>query len=115
LKKYGGQNVSADFGKPQGYEETGSVSSAIPGVGFTAQTSTAPNHTYEMEKDATGEVGHRGFVTDAQSMTAVLFDFATHPEYRAMVKREFDTIKALHGEYVEDLKRVYVTPKVPEP
>jgi metal-dependent amidase/aminoacylase/carboxypeptidase family protein len=115
LKKYGGQNVSADFGKPQGYEETGSVSSAIPGVGFTAQTSTAPNHTYEMEKDALGEVGHRGFVTDAQAMAAVLFDFATHPEYRATVKREFDTIKALHGEYIQDLKRVYVTPKVPEP
>ncbi len=115
LKKYGGQNVAVDFGKPQGYEETGSVSSAIPGVGFTAQTSTAPNHTYEMEKDALGDVGHRGFVTDAEAMTAVLFDFATHSDYRAMVKREFETIKALHGEYVEDLKRVYVTPKVPDP
>jgi len=115
MKKYGAKNVSPTFGKPQGYEETGSVSSAIPGVGFSAQTSTAPNHTYEMEADALAPIGHNGFVTDAQSMAALLFDFATHPDYRATVKREFDTIRALHAEYLEDLKKVYVVPKVPEP
>lgn len=115
LKKYGGQNVQPEPGKPQGYEETGSVSSAIPGAEFTAMTSTAPNHTYEMEQDALGPVGHRGFVTDAQAMTALLFDFATHADYRAAVKREFGTIKGLHTEYVTDLKKVYTVPKVPEP
>jgi amidohydrolase len=115
LKKYGGQNALPEPGKPQGYEETGSVSSAIPGIGFSAKTSNAPNHTYEMEQDALGPVGHQGFVTDAQAMTALLFDFATRPDYRAMVKREFDTIRALHAEYVNDLTKVYVEPKVVTP
>ncbi|MDB4899578.1 MAG: hypothetical protein JWN53_1386 [Gemmatimonadetes bacterium] len=115
MKKYGGTNVQAEPGKPQGYEETGSVSSAIPGLGFSAQTSRAPNHTYEMEADALTEVGHKGFVVDAQAMTALLFDFATRPDYRAVVKREFDGIKALFGEYQAALVKTYVAPKVPDP
>ena len=112
MKKYGATGVLPEPGKPQGYEETGSVSSNIPGVGFSAKSSNAPNHTYEMEADALGEVGHQGFVVDAQAMAALLFDFATHPEYRAAVKREFEAIKGLHGEYLEALRRVYVMPKV---
>src|SRR5258706_5938897 len=96
MKKFGATNVLAEPGKPQGYEETGSVSSAIPGLGFSAQTSNAPNHTYEMEQDALAPVGHQGFTVDAQAMAALLFDFATRPDYRATVKREFETIRALH-------------------
>ncbi|HEX3865969.1 MAG TPA: peptidase dimerization domain-containing protein [Gemmatimonadaceae bacterium] len=115
MKKYGAQGALPEPGKPQGYEETGSVSSAIPGIGFSAKTSNAPNHTYEMEQDALGPVGHQGFVVDAQAMAALLFDFATHADYRATVQREFKTIQALHGEYLEDLKRTYVVPKVAEP
>jgi amidohydrolase len=115
MKKYGGTNVQPEPGKPQGYEETGSVSSAIPGLGFSAQTSHAPNHTYEMESDALAEVGHTGFVVDAKAMTALLYDFATHADYRAAVKREFDGIHALFGEYQAALGKVYVVPKVPEP
>jgi metal-dependent amidase/aminoacylase/carboxypeptidase family protein len=115
LKKYGGQNVQPEPGKPQGYEETGSVSSAVPGGEFSAMTSTAPNHTYEMLADATSPIGHRGFVTDAQAMAALLYDFATRADYRAIVKHEFDTIRGLHTEYLEDLKKVYGLPKVPEP
>ena len=115
MKKYGATGVMPEPGKPQGYEETGSVSSAVPGVGFSAKSSNAPNHTYEMEQDALGPVGHQGFTIDAQSMAALLFDFATRADYRATVKREFDTIRALHGEYVDDLKKVYVVPKVVEP
>ena len=65
-----------------------------------------------MEADALTEVGHQGFVVDAQSMAALLFDFATRPDYRAAVKREFETIKGLHTEYLDALRRVYVTPKV---
>ena len=107
--------MAPEPGKPQGYEETGSVSSAIPGVGFSAKTSNAPNHTYEMEQDALAAVGHQGFMVDAQAMAALLFDFATRPDYRATVKREFETIRALHAEYVEALKKTYVVPKVPEP
>ncbi|PYP67640.1 MAG: hypothetical protein DMD26_04035 [Gemmatimonadetes bacterium] len=112
MKKYGATGVLPEAGKPQGYEETGSVSSNIPGVGFSAKSSNAPNHTYEMEADALTEVGHQGFVVDAQAMAALLFDFATHPEYRAAVKREFETIKGLHTEYLDALRRVYVVPKV---
>ena len=84
-------------------------------MGFAAHTSNAANHTYEMEADALTEVGHQGFVVDAQAMAALLFDFATHADYRAAVKREFDGIKALFGEYQEALKMVYGTPKVPDP
>ena len=114
-KKYGAAGVLPEPGKPQGYEETGSVSSAIPGVGFSAKTSNAPNHTYEMEQDALGAVGHQGFTVDAQAMAALLFDFATHAEFRATVKREFQTIKSLHEEYLAALRKVYVVPKVAEP
>jgi amidohydrolase len=115
MKKYGATGIAPEPGKPQGYEETGSVSSAIPGIGFSAKTSNAPNHTYEMEQDALGPVGHQGFVVDAQAMAALLFDFATRADYRATVKREFDTMRALHGQYLEDLKKTYVVPKVAEP
>ena len=115
MKKYGATNVIPEPGKPQGYEETGSVSSAIPGFGFAAQTSFAPNHTYEMESDALADVGHRGFTVDAQAMTALLFDFATRADYRVAVKKEFDGIKALFGEYQAALRTTYVVPKVPAP
>ncbi len=115
MKQFGATNVAAAPGKPQGYEETGSVSSAIPGIGFAAQTSTYANHTYEMETDALAEIGHHGFVVDAESMAALLFDFETHPDYRAAVKREFDGIHALFGEYQEALQKVYPRPNVPDP
>jgi len=60
-------------------------------------------------------VGHKGFMIDAEAMSALLFDFATRPDYRAAVKKEFDGIKALFGEYQEALRKVYVVPKVPDP
>lgn len=112
MKKFGATNVQPEPGKPQGYEETGSVSRDIPGTGFTAQSSTAPNHTYEMDQDNLKEIGHNGFTIDAEAMTAVLFDFATNPDYRAAVKKEFDGIKALFGEYQAALKKVYTVPKI---
>jgi amidohydrolase len=115
MKKFGATNVLAEPGKPQGFEETGSVSRDIPGASITAQSSTASNHTYEMDADNLTEVGHRGFTVDAQTMTALLFDFATHPEYRAAVRKEFDGIKALFGEYQAALKKVYGTPTVADP
>jgi hypothetical protein len=45
-------------------------------------------------------------------MAALLYDFATRADYRALVKKEFDTLKGLHGEYLDALRKVYVTPKV---
>lgn len=115
MKMYGAKKVQEEPGKPQGYEETGSVSSDIPGLGFSAYSSNFANHTYEMEADALTDVGHQGFQVDAQAMAALLFDFATHADYRAAVRREFEGIKALFGEYQEALKKTYTVPKVPEP
>jgi amidohydrolase len=115
MKKFGATNVLEQPGKPQGFEETGSVSRDIPGAGVTAQSSTASNHTYEMDADNLKEIGHKGFTIDAETMTAILFDFATHPELRTAVKKEFDGIKALFGEYQAALKKTYRTPVVPEP
>ena len=115
MKMYGAKKIAPEPGKPQGYEETGSVSSAIPGLGFTASSSNFGNHTYEMEADALTDIGHQGFLVDAQAMTAVLYDFVTHPDYRAAVKREFDGIKSLFAEYQEALRKVYTLPKVAEP
>ena len=56
--------------------------------------------------------GSPWILVDAQAMTAILFDFATHPDYRAAVKREFDSLKGLHDEYLDALRKVYVVPKV---
>ena len=115
MKTFGATAVVPEPGKPQGYEETGSVSRDIPGVGFSAQSSTAPNHTYEMDADNLKPIGHQGFTIDAQAMAALLVDFATHADYRAVVKKEFDGIKALFGEYQTALKKVYAVPAVPDP
>jgi metal-dependent amidase/aminoacylase/carboxypeptidase family protein len=115
MKNFGATGVTETPGKPQGFEETGSVSRDIPGIGITAQTSTFSNHTYEMDADNLKEIGHKGFTVDAQAMTAVLFDFATHADYRAAVKKEFDGIKALFGEYQSALKKTYTVPTVPDP
>ncbi len=115
MKKYGATKIAEAPGKPQGYEETGSVSSEIPGVGFSAATSNWPNHTYEMEADALTDVGHHGFDVDAQAMTALLYDFLTKPEYRGQVKREFDGIHRMFEEYKTSLVKVYPKPNVPDP
>jgi len=115
MKKFGGTNVMDTPGKPQGFEETGTISSSIPGMGFTSQSSTAANHTYEMESDALAEIGHHGFTVDAESMAALLFDFETHPDYRGAVKHEFDGIRALFAQYQQDLQKAYAVPNVPDP
>ena len=115
LKHYGATKIQEAPGKPQGFDETGSVSSAVPGIGFSAFTSTGSYHTYEMEADALTDIGHKGFVADAQAMTALLYDFLTRPDYRAAVQKEFDGIRVLFDEYRESLKKVYGKPIVPEP
>jgi amidohydrolase len=114
-KQFGATNIQTEKGKPSGFEETGSISSVIPGLSVSAQSSTFANHTYEMETDALGTVGHNGFLVDAETMAAVLFSFATLPEYRAAVAREFAGLRALMGEYQSSLETVYTVPKVAEP
>ncbi len=115
MKQFGALKISETPGKPQGYEEAGSVSSAIPGLGFSAASSNAANHTYEMEADALTGIGHQAFVIDAESMAALLFDFAADGEYRTAVKREFEGIKALFGAYQQALRKAYDVPRVPDP
>jgi len=48
-------------------------------------------------------------------MTALLYDYATHAEYRDLVTREFDALKRLFGEYEDSLKMAYPVPNVQEP
>lgn len=115
MKMFGAKSVTPEPGKPQGYEETGSVSRVIPGLGFTAYSSNFANHTYGMEQDALTNIGHDAFVIDAESMAAVLYDFATHADYRDAVKREFSTIQKLFGQYISALEKTYRVPQVPEP
>lgn len=112
LKKFGSGNVLAEAQKPQGWEETGSVSRDIPGVGFSAYSSSGGFHTYEMETDALNEIGHTGFRFDAMGMAALLHDFATDAEFRARVKQEFSGTKALFADYVQALKKAYPVPVV---
>ena len=115
MKAFGATGVNPEPGKPQGFEETGSASRDIPGIGLSAQSSTFSNHTYEMDADNLKPIGHKGFSVDAQAMAAILFDFATQADYRAAVRKEFDGIKVLFGEYQAALKKVYTVPAVPEP
>ena len=115
LKQFGATGVDPDPERPQGYEETGAVAMEIPGAEVEAKSSNSPNHTYGMEADALNEVGHQGFLIDAQTMAAILYDFATHPEYRDAVKKEFTRIHALFGEYQDALRKSYPKPEVPEP
>lgn len=114
LKKFGSTQVLAEPQKPQGWEETGSVSRDIPGVGFSSHSSYGGFHTYEMEADAMAEVGHRGFRFDAMGMAALLHDFATDAEFRSRVKQEFAGTKALFADYVQALRKAYPVPAVPE-
>lgn len=115
MKKYGAGKVQETPGKPQGFEESGSVSRDVPGVGFSAYTSDWPNHTYEMDQDNLKPVGHEGFKVQAQAMAALLHDFATDAGYRAAVEKEFAGIKALFGEYLQALETVYQVPRVADP
>jgi len=115
MKQFGAGKVLDEPGKPQGFEESGSVSREIPGIGFAAYTSDWPNHTYEMEQDNLKPVGHDGFKVQAQAMAALLYDFATSEPYRAAVEKEFAGIKALFQEYLSALEKTYQVPKVADP
>lgn len=115
MRRYGATKVEPVPGRPLPYEETGAVATQIPGVGFTAHSSNGGYHTFEMEADALGEVGHHGFLVDAQAMAALLYDFATDAQYRATVKREFAGLQGLYADYLAALRTAYPLPTVPEP
>jgi len=114
-KRYGATAVQDKPAKPSGWEETGTVSTQIPGVGFSTQTSVSPYHTYEMLADTYTPLAHNGFIIDAESMTALLFDYDTKPAYRAVVKKEFAALQAEFAAYQDSLKSAYPLPNVPDP
>lgn len=115
MKQFGATGLQPEPGKPKGFEETGSVSSQIPGIGVSAKSSNFSNHTYGMEADALKDVGHQGFLVDAETMTAILYDYATHPELREAVNKEFTRIQGLFGEYQTALEKAYPKPEIAEP
>ena len=112
LRKFGASRLKEEPQKPQGWEETGSVSRDIPGVGLSAYTSSGGFHTYEMEADALNEIGHTGFRFDAMGMSALLHDFVTDADFRSRVKREFTATRALFSDYVNALGKAYPLPVV---
>jgi len=115
MKQFGATALLAEPQRPKGYEETGSVSSQIPGVGITAQSSTWPNHTYGMEQDALREIGHHGFLVDAKTMAAILYDFAHDASFRQAVRTEFRRLQQLYADYQKALEKAYPVPAVVEP
>ena len=48
-------------------------------------------------------------------MAALLFDFATRPEFRAAVEKEFAHTKAQFEAYLAALDKTYKVPTVPDP
>jgi amidohydrolase len=72
MKQFGASGLQPEPGKPKGFEETGSVSSQIAGIGVTAKSSNFSNHTYGMEADALKDIGHDGFMIDAKTMASIL-------------------------------------------
>jgi hypothetical protein len=115
MKMYGATGVDETHAKPMGYDETGTVSSQIPGIAVNTQSSNYANHTYGMLDDATKEIGHHGFLVDAETMAAVLYDFATHPELRDAVHTEFTGVQSLFGQYENALEKAYPKPEVNVP
>jgi amidohydrolase len=115
MVKLGATRVNAEPGGPIPYEETGTVATQIPGVGVTAFSSTGGYHTFEMEADALTDVGHHAFVIDAQTMTGILYSYATDAKYRATVTKEFTGLQGLYSDYLAALKNAYPLPNVQEP
>jgi amidohydrolase len=105
--KLGAPGLIPEKGRPAGYEETGWVSRDIPGVGITVRSSSYPNHTYGMLQDAFQEIGHHGFLLDAQIEAAILYDFLTQPDFRRKVQEEHRVLAGLQNRYEEELRRTY--------
>src|SRR5438477_632519 len=72
--------------------------------GVIPEGGIAPN---VVPDDTFADIGHKGFLLDAQIEAAVLFDFLTRPELRAAVSEEHQTLAGLQGQYLAALRRVY--------
>src|SRR3989454_3582099 len=115
MKKFGATKAQDQPGRPISFEETGTVATQIPGVGVTVHSSNGGYHTFEMEADALGEVGHRGVLVGAQTMAAGVYHFAIDAPHPAAGKRGFHGLKGLYSDYLAALRNAYPLPAVPEP
>jgi amidohydrolase len=109
----GAPGIVAEAGRPSGYEETGYVSRAVPGVGVTVYSSSAAGHSYIKEQDALKPVGHTGFLFDAKVMAGILYTFLTDPQFRQTVQTEHQTLAGLLDQYIADLKKAYANELAP--
>jgi amidohydrolase len=103
----GAPRVSPEPGRPSGYEETGFVARAVPGVGVTVYSSSAAGHSYIKAEDALKPVGHTGFLWDGKIMTAILYTFLTDAAFRQSVHVEHRSMAGLLDQYIEDLRKAY--------
>ena len=103
----GAPHIVAQPGRPSGYEETGVVSRAVPGVGVTVYSSSAAGHSYVKAEDALTPIGHTGFLFDAKVEAAILYTFLTDPRFREAVQAEHKALAGLLDQYVADLKKAY--------
>jgi len=109
----GAPGIVAEAGRPSGYEETGFVSRAIPGVGVTVYSSSAAGHSYIKAEDALKPVGHTGFLFDAKVMAAILYTFLTDAQFRQAVQVEHQTLAGLLDQYIADLRKAYANEVAP--
>ena len=85
MKKYGATGVRARAGKAAGLRGDGQRIERDPGRRVQREDVERARTTRTRWKpDALTAVGHQGFVVDAQAMAALLFDFATRADYRAV-------------------------------
>ncbi len=105
----GAPRINPEPSRPSGYEETGFVARAVPGVGVSVYSSSAAGHSYIKAEDALKPVGHTGFVFDAKIMAGILYTFLTDAAFRQAVQLEHQTLAGLLGQYIADLKQAYAS------
>ncbi|MGD2069118.1 MAG: peptidase dimerization domain-containing protein [Gemmatimonadota bacterium] len=106
-EELGAPRINPEAQRPAGYEETGFVTRDIPGLGVSVFSSSAPGHSYGRWEDSMKDVGHTGFLLDAQIMASVLFDYLEDAAFRSAVQREHGEMARLFDRYLEALREAY--------
>lgn len=107
VRKFGARNLVREPGRPAGYEETGTLTREIPGIGVSVSSSDHANHTYEMTADNFNALGHTAFLIDAKTEAGILFDYLTDKSLRDAVRTEHAAMATLFDRYVSGLHAVY--------
>jgi len=103
----GAPKINPEPGRPAGYEETGFLARAVPGVGVSVYSSSAAGHSYVKAEDALKPVGHTGFLFDAKIMAGILYTFLTDAPFRQAVQAEHKTLAGLLDQYLAALRQAY--------